>query len=142
MGGYRDRTTNTVNKIFDVAIRKYQLLENICEDDHELSFAIGSIYDPVHYDPQLKLDEREKRAKNHHHYNRLSFHMLLLGETEEAKKYLEKAIEVFDGLEGYLENHKTVLKNIPKVQDVIDKARPKLDKLRSEVNLPPLESYL
>jgi hypothetical protein len=45
MGGYRDRTTNTVNKIFDVAIRKYQLLENICEDDHELSFAIGSIYD-------------------------------------------------------------------------------------------------
>ncbi|MCK4714656.1 MAG: hypothetical protein KAT35_03710, partial [Candidatus Aenigmarchaeota archaeon] len=96
MGNYRDRITNTDSKIFDVALKEFQLLRNICEGDHKLPFAIGSVYDLVHYNPQLKLDEREKKAKNYLHYNGLSFHMLLLGQNEEAKKYLEKAIEVFD----------------------------------------------
>lgn len=116
--------------------RKHGAVNGLAESMAKLFGAIAS-------HPIYSLEERKENAgriKAHHLYQHLSFDMLLLGETEQAKEYMQDAVNTSAGLLWpYM---MSILDNINKVQEIITSSKDELNNAREKYNLPPLEHYL
>ncbi len=102
----------------------------------ELADEMSGVFGPLGWSPLNRdLFHRIKNAKSNLDYQYLAFSMLLKGNTNEARKYLNRA--------NMLSNqYDFLLQNLDKVQKIITLSKEEFDKLRKERGINEFDYYL
>jgi len=106
--------------------------------DKKLARVMSGLFGPIGYSPVTgTLDQRIQQAEDALEFQELSFAMLLKGDTEGARQYMQRAVEL-DSTPG----RRTILENIDEVQRIITASKDEFDQLRKKYNDRPFEDYL
>lgn len=109
--------------------------------NENLARTLCLLFHPVSHEPlPIKLNERVKGASSDLNFQYLSFDMLLRGETEKAKEYMEKAMNLESG--RTVEKRREIFNNIYEVQRVLSSSKDELNELRKENNNRPFEDFI
>lgn len=104
-----------------------------------LAIIMGGLFGPIGYSPVTgNLSERVQQADDAQDFKYLSFAMLLKGDTEQAGRYMKRAVEM-----DPTSQKQTILDNLDRVQGIVATSRADFDELRTrKYRTPPLEQYL
>ena len=110
----------------------------------ELADSLVRLFLPQGYSPQYSLEQRMKEAEDPTGIiasKYAGFDMLLLGRTDEARAYLEKA-QVGVEPEKYRQRIQVILDNLDAAQQVVSSSIDDFNQLRQEKGLKSFEHYL
>ena len=108
--------------------------------DGRLAQIMSKLFGPLGYSPTKTLNERIQQARRALDFQYLAFDMLLKGETEQARQYMQRAAELDPKRAG---NRQEIINNIHEVQKIITASRTDFDRRRVEkYGLKPFEDYL
>ncbi len=99
--------------------------------DENLAGTMSALFGPIGYSSVTRnLNERVQQADSALNFQYLSFAMLLMGKTEQAKQYMQKAVE----LEPARLSHRRqkILDNLDRVQEIVTESIEDFDQLRTE----------
>jgi len=106
--------------------------------DKKLARVMSGLFGPIGYSPVTgTLDQRIQQADDALDFQYLSFAMLLKGDTEGARQYMQRAVEL-----DSTPKRRIILENIDEVQRIITASKDEFDQLRKKYHSRPFEDYL
>ena len=99
--------------------------------DPILAGIMSDLFGPIRYSPSTKnLVVRIDEARLYINFQYLAFDMLLTKQTDEARRYMERAVKLSPKKTSF--ERQKILNNLDKVQLIVTASIPYFDKLRSE----------